>query len=174
VNHRSRSSQETAAFAGEVEGSTNSEVVGEHPRLETVLGRLAEHAVISGLADERENTRPKFRRDRLEPLACAGEVRGAQVAGAARRPLRSVRQPHPEREQLVLLGRLEQTRGEAGRLQQSPEVVPRIGEVGAGLGAHASGVDAAEDDAQVSREDVGKRALGRDVTQRARGPAVSR
>jgi hypothetical protein len=139
-----------------------------------VVGPFAEDALVGGLADERENTRPQLRRDCLEPLACACEVRSSQVAGAGRRPLRSVRQPDPEREQLVLVPRVEEARREARRVQQSPEVVPRIGEVRARLGAHAPGVDAAEHDAQASREDVGERALERDVTQRARGPAGSR
>src|SRR5206468_9477778 len=66
-------------------------------------------------------------------------------------------------EQLPLLGRLEQTRREAGGVEQAPEVVPRIREVGAGVGADPSWIDPAEHDAEVPREDVGKSAAFSDA-----------
>ena len=64
----------------------------------------------------------------------------------------------PSSQQLELLRGLVEPRGEAGRVQEPPEVVARVGEVRAGRVGDAAGVDAAEDDAQPRREDVGYRA----------------
>ena len=49
---------------------------------------------------------------------------------------------------------LEQARREAGRVQQPPEVVAGVREVGVRGVREAAGVDAAEDDGEPRREDV--------------------
>ena len=72
--------------------------------------------------------RPERARDLLQPLGSAGEVGLAQLARAARRASRRVREPDAEREQLGRLLRREQPRREPGGVQQPPEVVPRIRE----------------------------------------------
>src|SRR5439155_5253661 len=62
---------------------------------------------------------------------------------------------NPIAEGRPLLLRREQMGSEARVVQEAPEVVARVGEVSAGGGRAPAGVDAAEDDAQPGREDVG-------------------
>ena len=50
--------------------------------------------------------------------------------------------------------RLEQTRREAGVVEEAPEVVPRVGEVRGRRGRDAARVDAAEDAPEAGRQDV--------------------
>jgi hypothetical protein len=45
-----------------------------------VLGSLAEHTLVGGLADEADGARPKLCRDRLETIAGADKVGGAEVS----------------------------------------------------------------------------------------------
>ena len=56
-NQRSRSRHGTAAFAGDVDGSTKSCVVAERPLLDAELGPLVERAAVRLLADEARATR---------------------------------------------------------------------------------------------------------------------
>src|SRR5207302_3342918 len=62
-------------------------------------------------------------------------------------------------QQLELLGWREQLVREAGRMEQPPEVVARIGEVRAGGGGDASGIDPAEDDPETGPQDIRDRRL---------------
>ena len=62
------------------------------PLLQAVLGSLAEHTLVGGLSDEADGAGPELCRDRLEPLAGAFEVGGAEVSRAAGRPARGIRQ----------------------------------------------------------------------------------
>ena len=102
-NQRSRSRHGTAAFAGDVDGSTKSCVVAERPLLHAELGPLAERAAVRLLADEREPPRLELARDPLEPLGRAGEVAAAQVARAGRRSVRRVRDADALAQELELL-----------------------------------------------------------------------
>ena len=72
----------------------------------------------------------------------------------------SVREADPVAGELACLGRREQPGGEAGRMQQAPEVVPGIREGSARRGAHPAGVDAAEDETCAGLEHVRDGALG--------------
>ena len=85
-NQRSRSSHGTAAFAGEVEGSTNRAVAPEPPLLRPELRPLAERAPVGLLADEADRLRAELEREPLQPLGGAREVGAPEVAGAGRRP----------------------------------------------------------------------------------------
>ena len=167
-NQRSRSFHETAAFAGDVDGRTKSSVSLEHALLQAVLGSLAEHTLVGGLSDEADGTRPKLCRDRLEPLAGAFEVGGAEVSRAAGRPARRVRQPHSELEKPPVLARLEETGREAGSVEQAPEVVPRVRERRPRGCAHPARVDSAEDDSHPRREDIRDGRLGQAASARVR------
>jgi hypothetical protein len=68
-----------------------------------VLGPPTEDTVERCLADEGDCAGRERDRQLLEALACAGEVRGAQLARAAGRPARGIREPDPVPEQLDLL-----------------------------------------------------------------------
>src|SRR5207302_405112 len=92
--------------------------------------------------------------DSLEPLGRSREVGAPQVARARGRSRRRVRGADALLQQLELFGRLVQARGEAGRVQQAPEVVAWVGEVRLRRGGHPPGVDTAEHDPQVRAEDV--------------------
>jgi hypothetical protein len=58
-------------------------------------------------------------------------------------------------QQLELLVRVVETGREPGRMQQPPEVVARIGEVRLRGRGNVAGIDAAKDDPEPWREDVG-------------------
>ena len=122
--------------------------------LETVLASPAEDARVGGLPDERDHVRAVRARDLREPLGAPDEVPLPEIARASRRPSRRVRQADPEAEELVLLLRLQQTRCESGRMEQTPEVVARIREVRPCGSARPTGVDPAEDDPHTRPEDV--------------------
>ena len=124
------------------------------------LGALAERAAVGLLADEADRPRLQLERDPLQPLGRAREVGAPEVAGAGGRPVRGVGDAEPELQQLELLARLVEARREARGVQEPPEVVARIREVGVRGGGDAAGVDAAEDRRQPGREDVRDVALG--------------
>src|SRR5207247_5610715 len=94
-------------------------------------------------------------RDALEPSGGPFEVGSPQVAGAGRRPIGRIREADAFLQDLVLRIRRVQPRRELRRVQQAPEVVPRIRKVRAGRCRHAARIDAAEDDAKVCAEHVG-------------------
>jgi hypothetical protein len=119
------------------------------------LRTLTKDALVRRLPDERDDLRRQRRGKLAEPLACPDEVGRAEVAGASRRPPRGVREADSEREELELLMRLERSGCEPGGMQQPPEVVPRVREVGTGGGARPARVDPAEDDPEIGPEDVG-------------------
>ena len=119
-----------------------------------MLRPLAERPLIGRLADEGDRPRPQLVRHRLEPLSRPGEVGGAKVARAARRPPGGVRQPAAEVEERVLLLGSEEARREACLVQKPPEVVPRVRERRSRRGRSAAGIDAAEDDLEAGSEDV--------------------
>ena len=144
-NQCSRSAYGTAAFAGDVDGRTKSSVSTSRRSCSPSVGPLAERAAVRLLADERDRQRRELAGDALQALGRAGEVGAPQVARARRRAERRVRDAVAERGQLELLLRREQTRGQAGVVEQAPEVVARIREVRAGGRRDASRVDAAED-----------------------------
>ena len=76
-NQRNRSDQGTAAFAGEVEGSTKSAVSREATLLQAELGALAERASVGLLADEADRA------------AAAARPRSAPAARPSRRSRRA-------------------------------------------------------------------------------------
>ena len=119
-----------------------------------MLRPLAECPLIGRLADEGDRPRLELVRDRLEPLSRPGEVGGAKVARAARRPPGRVRQPAAEVEERVLFLGSEEARREACLVQKTPEVVPRVRERRACCGRSAAGIDATEDDLEARAEDV--------------------
>ncbi len=119
-----------------------------------MLGALAERATVRLLADESDHARPELAREGLEPLGAAGEVSGSEIAGAGRRPVGGVRDTDPERQQVELLGGLEQARREAGGVEQAPEVVAGVGEVRVRGIRMPARVDATEDDREPRREHV--------------------
>ena len=127
-NQRSRSSHGTAAFAGEVEGSTKS-ASRRAALLETVLGPLAERPSIGLLADERDDAGPQLAGDRLEPL------RAPAKSAARRSPEPGVVRwaafvtPIPSASSSNCSVGSKQPRREAGRVEQAPEVVARVREV---------------------------------------------
>ena len=133
-NQRSRSAHGTAAFAGDVDGSTKSCVAPSVRSCRPSSGPLAERAAICLLADEAEPAGLQLTRDLLEPLGRAGEVAAPQVARAGRRAVRGVRDADPFLQQLELLRRLVEPRREARRMEQPPEVVARVREVRCRLG----------------------------------------
>jgi len=71
--------------------------------------------------------------------------------------VRGIRHAEPVPGELVLLARRQQARRETRSVEQAPEVVARIREVGTCGGREAAGVDAAEENAQPVRQDVGYR-----------------
>ena len=153
MNQRSRSAYGTAAFAGDVDGSTKSAGRADRPQLRPELGPLGEEAAVCLLADERDRARFELARDPLEPRRV--EVAAPQVARAGRRAVRGVGDAETELEQVELLGSGRSSRGvKPGVVQQPPEVVARVREVGRRGRRDAPGVDAAEDAAQPRREDV--------------------
>ncbi len=138
---------------GRGRGEDEERGLHERAQLRPELGPLAEGAAVGLLADEGERERPQLAREPGEPAGV--EVAAVQVAGAGRRAVGGVRDAVAELEELELRRRVDQPRREAGVVQQPPEVVARIGEVGVGLCRDTAGVDAAEDAAEAGREDVG-------------------
>lgn len=122
--------------------------------MQAELRPLAEGSAVGLLADEADRLRPQLESDLLEPLRRAGEVALAEIAGAGRRSVGRVRDPDPELEQLELLARLVEPRREPGGVQQPPEVVARVGEVGARGGGDTARVDPAEDRPEPGGENV--------------------
>ena len=175
LNQRSRSSQGTAAFAGEVDGSTKSAVSPSRRSCRPCSGRSRNGAAVRLLADERDHAGPQLARELLEPLGAAREVAGAQVARAGRRPVGGVRDADPERQQVELLRRIEEARREPGRVEQAPEVVARVREVGVRRVREAAGIDAAEDDARArARARPGRRRVWAPAGYAASGSRASR
>ena len=121
--------------------------VVELARLRAELGALAEDAAVGLLADEGDRVRPELVGQLLEPAGV--EVAAPEVARARRRAVRGVGHAEPELEQLELLLGLEEPRREAGVVEQAPEVVARVREVGVRGRRDPAGVDAAEDAAEV-------------------------
>ena len=68
--------------------------------------------------------------------------------------------PMPVAEQLPLLGRRDLVRREARCVEEPPEVVARVREVGGDRRGYPPGVDADEDDPEAGRQDVGDGGLG--------------
>jgi len=95
-----------------------------------VVGTLAEGAAVGLLADERDHPGTELAGERLKPLSAAREVAGAEIARTGRRAVGRIRDADPKRQQLELLGRVEEAGRETGRVEQSPEVVARVREVG--------------------------------------------
>ena len=151
-NQRRRSSYGTAAFAGEVDGSTKSAGRAERAPLRAELGPLVEETAVRLLADERDRAGSSSTATRSSRSAI--EVAASQVARAGCRPRRRVRDAEAELEQRELLLRVEEARREAGVVQQPPEVVARVREVRGGRGGDAPRVDPAEDAGETGREDV--------------------
>ena len=122
--------------------------IAEPALLQAVLGPLAERAAVGLLADERDHARPELTGELLEPFGAAGEISRAEVARAGSRAEGGVRDADAERKQVELLGRVEQARGQPGGMEQAPEVVARVREVGARSVREAPRVDAAKHDGE--------------------------
>ena len=166
-NQRRRSSQGTAAFAGEVEGRTKSFVSPSCSGCNPSSGRRPKAPRYASLPTKASQPRPQLARDVLEPVGGAGEVAAPQVARAGCRAVGGIRDADSLLEQGELLGRLVQAGGQTRGVQQAPEVVARVREVRARGGGHAARVDADEDDAEIRSEHIGH------VTRVASGPAMS-
>ena len=137
--------------------------------------RLAEATLLQPELRRARRTRrgtPPCRRSRSPVAAARRAIRSSRSAEPAKSPrLRSpepgvVRYaalvtPMPELQQLELLARLVEARREARSVQEPPEVVARVGEVGVRGGGDATGVDPAEDRRQPGGEDVRDVALRR-------------
>ncbi len=119
-----------------------------------MLGPLAKRPPVGLLADECDRSRSQLTRKRLEPVGTPREVRGAEIARAGRRAVRRVRDADPERQEVELLDRIEESGGETGGMKQSPEVVARVRKVRLGRVGEAARVDSAKDDAQTRRKNV--------------------
>ena len=139
---------------------------GERSQLGPEIGTLAERAPVGLLADERDRARAQVASNPLQPAGV--EVGAAQVPRAGSRPVRGVRDAEAEREQLELLGRVEETRCEARLMEQPPEVVARVREVRRRGSRHAARVDPAKNAGKARREDVGDG----DATRRGFGHAA--
>ncbi len=152
-NHCNRSAYGTAAFAGDVDGSTNRPVRPIDAFLRSELGPLVPEPAVRLLADERDGARRNRFDARLELVLV--EVAAPQVTRAGRRPVGGIGQPVAELRQRVLLLRVVEARREAGVVEQPPEVVPRVREVRRRGRRHASRIDPAEDACELWDEDVG-------------------
>ena len=119
-----------------------------------MLGALPERPAIRLLAHEGEHAGLQVAGKLLEPFGAPGEVACPEVARAGGRAVGRIRDADPEWPQLELLRRIEEAGRETGRVQQAPEVVAGIREVGVRRIRVASGIDAAEDDTQAWRKDV--------------------
>src|SRR5204863_3708317 len=131
------------------------------------LRPLAERAAVRLLADEREPSRLELPRDPLEAFRRAREVGAAQIARPRSRPVRRVRHADALPQELELLRRLVEPRGEPRRVQQPPEVVARVREVRMGRSRHTARIDPAENDPKTRCENV------RDVARRYAASASS-
>jgi hypothetical protein len=100
--------------------------------LEPEVWALVERPAVGLLADERDRPRTQLSCDALQSFGGTRKVNAPEVAGPPRRPVGRVRDADAEPGQLVLIVRREQPRREAGVVQEAPEVVARVGEVGAG------------------------------------------
>src|SRR5205823_8743733 len=116
------------------------------PLLQAMLRPLAERSSVGLLADERDRPGGELEREPLEPIGRTREVGATKVAGPARRPRGGVGQADPVVERLELLVRTQEPGREAGGVEQPPEVVPRIREMGSSSRRDEAGVDPAEDD----------------------------
>src|SRR4029077_854131 len=86
-------------------------------------------AAVRLLPDERDHSRPKRARELLEPLDAAGEIAGSEVAGAWRGAVGRVGDADSEREQVELLGGVEEPRRQPDGVEQAPEVIAGVREV---------------------------------------------
>jgi hypothetical protein len=129
-----------------------------------VLRALAKGAAIGFLADEGDHSGPQLAGELRHSLGATREVAHAQITGTGSRAVGRVGDADPERKQVELLRRIEETRCEPCRMKQAPKVVAGVGEVGVGGVREASGIDATEDDGQRGGEDVrnggGRRRVG--------------
>ena len=122
--------------------------------LEAESCALAEGTAVRLLADERDHTRLELCCDAFEALGRTLEIRTPEVAGAGSRAVRGVREAEAVARQLPLLVGLEQARRQPGVVEQAPEVVAWVREVGTCSGGDAPRVDAAEDRLQARGDDV--------------------
>ena len=89
------------------------------------------------------------------PMVGAVVVRDGEIVGRGFHTYEGVRHAEVVGEELEVLVRVELTRREPGVVEEPPEVVPRVREVCSRRRGDAAGIDAAEDDAEPRREDVG-------------------
>ena len=112
----------------------------------------------------------------LQDLACQGAGAGAQLVGSQLVRGRGgagddVRDAVAELQELVLRGRVEEVRGEPRTVQGGPEAVAGTAEVLLDGGGVEAGVDAAEEDVEVRRDDIGQRFARGGGDLGGRGPA---
>ena len=115
-------------------------------RLEPELRSLTEGSAEGLLADERDRLWPELSSDAPEAVSGAREVGPPKLARACRRPIRSVGEAETVVEENVLLARIQAARGQAGFVEQPPEIVARVGEVVPRGRRAPPRVDPAEDD----------------------------
>ena len=154
-NQRSRSSQGTAAFAGDVDGRTKRSASPSRGSWSPCCGLPPNGPRYASLPT---NPRARGRSSSASSssrsaLPC--EVALAKVGRAAGRSECGVRDPDAVAEQIELRGRLDHVRREPGREEQPPEVVARIGEVRRLRVRVEARVDPAEHDLEPRRENIG-------------------
>jgi hypothetical protein len=111
------------------------------------------------LADEPDRAWLELLREALEPLDAPVEIAPPEVGRPLRRPVRRVGEADPVGEHVELIGRVDKARREARRVEEPPEVVARVGEMGPLRVRVEAGVDAAEDDVEIRCEHVRDSAL---------------
>jgi hypothetical protein len=126
----------------------------EAARLEPECRSLAKDASKSLLANERNRPGSQLGGDARQTVGRPLEVGATELAGARRRPVRRVREPVAVAQELSLLARVEAPRSEAGFVEQSPEIVARVGEVVPYRRRAPARVDPTEDDSEPRRENV--------------------
>ena len=104
------------------------------------------------------------------------QLLGGELRGRAGRPGHDVGDAEPVGQQLAVLVRREQPRGEPGQVDRRPEAVAGPGEVVAALGRQQRRVDPAEQHATSRRDHVRQRLLGHGqpsmTAQPCAGPAA--
>ena len=103
------------------------------------------------------------------------ELRGVQLRGRRGGPVDEIRDAEPGLEQLLAVPGRQQPVGEARGVEGGPELVAWTGEMAAGGARVAAGVDAAEQDLEPGRDDVGDGpAVGRLELGARRAPGMRR
>jgi hypothetical protein len=122
--------------------------------------RAIECGAVGADADDGEVPRCVAFHFAREDLPAFDQLFAGQLGGGGGGAGDDVGDADAEVEELALLGGREEARREAGAMERGPEAVPGSSEMlldGSGVEA---GIDAAEEDVEVRRDDVGQRRVG--------------